>query len=111
MSDQPIKQACHTYPARTSLKTAQKQSTPALAVGGAKHPTRNESISWPANPSCGCYPQSLVRLTSRVVEALAAFALVTQPLPALAGEIIQGTPRVADGDTLQVTSSAKSQCI
>ncbi|DBA90564.1 TPA: hypothetical protein ACH3X1_003806 [Trebouxia sp. C0004] len=46
----------------------------------------------------GCLPQLAVRL----VEALAALVLVGQPSPAMAGEIIQGMPRVADGDTLQI---------
>ena len=47
-----------------------------------------------------------VRLARKVVEAIAAFILVAQPLPVLAGEVIQGVPRVADGDTLQVLTEA-----
>lgn len=44
-----------------------------------------------------------VKLSCRLVELLAAVVLTAQPLPAQAGEIIQGMPRVADGDTLQVS--------
>ena len=45
----------------------------------------------------------LVKLSCRFVEVIAAVVLTTQQLPAQAGEIIQGMPRVADGDTLQVS--------
>ena len=54
----------------------------------------------------GCLPQLAVKL----FEALAALVLVGQPLPAMAGEIIQGMPRVADGDTLQVRRQSKPLC-
>ena len=44
------------------------------------------------------------RLACKIVQVLAAFAIVSQPLPGIAGEIIEGLPRVSDGDTLQVVS-------
>lgn len=44
----------------------------------------------------------LVKVSCRLVGTLAALSLVTQPAPAHAGKIIQGMPRISDGDTLQV---------
>ena len=41
-------------------------------------------------------------LASTILQAVAAAVILVQPTPAWAGEIIQGIPRVADGDTLQV---------
>ena len=39
---------------------------------------------------------------STLLQGLAAATVLVQPTPAWAGEVIQGVPRVADGDTLQV---------
>ena len=39
---------------------------------------------------------------SGLLQAVAAATILAQPIPAWAGEVIQGVPRVADGDTLQV---------
>lgn len=46
----------------------------------------------------------LLKVSCRLIEALATLSLLTQPLLAVAGEIIQGTPRISDGDTIQVES-------
>ena len=61
--------------------------------------------SEPASRACSSPPLWASRATCRLIEAIAAFALVAHP--AMAGEIIQGTPRVADGDTLQVSEQAE----
>ena len=44
----------------------------------------------------------LVKVSCRLVGTIATLSLMTQPLPAQAGDIIQGMPRVSDGDTIQV---------
>lgn len=71
----------------------------------ASHCDKHRSCNASACPA-GIRLPSVLTLLERVscglVEALAVFALVAQPLPALAGEIIEGIPRVADGDTLQI---------
>lgn len=43
---------------------------------------------------------------SSLLQILAAATILAQPSPAWAGEVIQGTPRVADGDTLQASCDA-----
>ena len=45
----------------------------------------------------------LVKVSCRLVGTIAALSLVTHPAPAHAGEVIQGMPRISDGDTLQVS--------
>ena len=52
----------------------------------------------------------LVTVSCRLVGTIAALSLVTQPAPAHAGEIIQGMPRVSDGDTLQVNFPFRASC-
>ena len=52
----------------------------------------------------------LVTACRRLAEITACLSLMTQPFPAQAGEIIQGMPRVSDGDTLQVNPSMQSHC-
>ncbi|KAL3144151.1 hypothetical protein ABBQ32_003939 [Trebouxia sp. C0010 RCD-2024] len=44
----------------------------------------------------------LLKVSCRLIETLATVSLLTHPLPAMAGEIIQGSPRVSDGDTIQI---------
>lgn len=67
-----------------------------------------------SNRTCRRLPASLAELlettSCRLVEMTASLILMTQPLPAQAGEIIQGMPRVSDGDTLQVQPSTQFQC-
>lgn len=48
-------------------------------------------------------------VASTILQALAAAVILVQPASALAGEVIQGIPRVADGDTLQVTVAPSSR--
>ena len=92
-----IKQATHIQHAQPSVVDTSLSSS---------EDTSRASVRWiccdnvcpPGVNRFGCLPQLAVRL----VEALAAIVLVGQPVPAMAGEIIQGMPRVADGDTLQV---------
>ena len=50
----------------------------------------------------GSLAEVLVTASCRLVEITASLSLITQVFPAQAGEIIQGVPRVSDGDTLQV---------
>ena len=50
------------------------------------------------------FAELLLKASRRLIETLATVSLLTHPLPALAGDIIQGTPRVSDGDTIQVGS-------
>lgn len=51
----------------------------------------------------------LVTASCRLVEVIASLSLMTQPFSAQAGEVIQGMPRVSDGDTLQVNPFTQSQ--
>lgn len=55
----------------------------------------------------------LLKVSCRLIETLATVSLLTHPLPAMAGEIIQGSPRVSDGDTIQVVPPTRvhSFCI
>lgn len=59
--------------------------------------------------TCRRLPANLAELLMtacyRFVEITACLSLMTQTFPAEAGEIIQGMPRVSDGDTLQVDPS------
>lgn len=65
----------------------------------------SQTSAWsPANLA-----ELLLEVSSRLVETVAALSLVTQSAPAHAGEIIQGMPRISDGDTLQVNSLVHAQ--
>ena len=98
-------QACH-------FKAKSKLNTIVWANGNpAAQDIRALSVAKCSRSRLACTrlpsgPAELPNTTSsRLVGALAAFVLASQSLPATAGEIIQGTPRVADGDTLQVISA------
>jgi len=94
-----IKQAAHIQHAQQSINdTRQSSSNAGDATQASVRLIRCDNVCPPETHRFGCLPQLAVRL----VEAFAALVLVGQPLPAMAGEIIQGMPRVADGDTLQV---------
>ncbi len=92
-----IKQANHVQHAQQGVN-AVRQSSIGDASRASVRSISCEILCPPDKHRFGCLPQLAVRL----VEALAALVLVGQPMPAMAGEIIQGIPRVADGDTLQV---------
>lgn len=94
-----IKQATHKQHAQQSIDDTRQRSSNAGDAFQAYAPlVRCGNLRPPDGRRFGCLPQLAVRL----VEGLAALVLVGQPLPAMAGEIIQGMPRVADGDTLQI---------
>lgn len=94
-----IRQATHKQHAQQSIDDTRQRSSNAGDAFQAYAPlVRCGNLRPPDGRRFGCLPQLAVRL----VEGLAALVLAGQPLPAMAGEIIQGMPRVADGDTLQV---------
>lgn len=92
-----IKQATHIEHAQQSVDDT-RQSSSVDASRASVRLMWCDKLCPPDKHRFGCLPQMAVR----VVEALAALVLVGQPVPAMAGEIIQGMPRVADGDTLQI---------
>ncbi len=92
-----IKQANHIQHAQQGVNDT-RQGSSGDASRASVRSIRCDIVCPPDKHRFGCLPQLAVRL----VEALAALVLVGQPMPAMAGEIIQGMPRVADGDTLQV---------
>lgn len=93
-----IKQATHIQHAQQSVDDTRLSSNAGDASRASVRLICCVNVCPPDKYRFGCLPQLAVRL----IEALAALVLVGQPLPAMAGEIIQGMPRVADGDTLQV---------
>lgn len=102
-----IKQACTLHSARRlAALELPNGSTTRLELHGTKCNRCSDDICPSGNGLFGCFPH----LASRLLEALAALVLVAQPAPAIAGEIIQGTPRVADGDTLQVLLCSSLLC-
>lgn len=104
-----IKQACrcHLHCARRlPVLEHPKGSVRRLEMHGKTCNNCSDDTCRSKNGLFGCFPHLVLRL----VEALAALVLVAQPMPAIAGEIIQGTPRVADGDTLQVLLRSSLLC-
>lgn len=85
-----------------------KSTTGSVLTRSNNSQTRFKSLK----PSYACTPRLpvelaalLLKVSCRLIETLATVSLLTHPLPAMAGEIIQGTPRVSDGDTIQVVPS------
>ena len=107
---QPIKQTCHKHRIRWCAAERGPQGVSIHASHCDKHRSCNASAC-PAGIRLPSVLTLLERVSCGLVEALAVFALVAQPLPALAGEIIEGIPRVADGDTLQVIAQAKHKSV
>jgi len=92
-----IKQATHIQHAQQSVVDTSLSSSGDTSRASVRL-IHCDNVCPPDINRFGCLPQLAIRL----VEALAAVVLVGQPVRAMAGEIIQGMPRVADGDTLQV---------
>lgn len=103
------RQVCH--------KRAQWSALTRRGASGSGHPSdgiqlvrcsgSTQTSMWsPANLA-----ELLVKISCRLVETVAALSLVTQPAPAHAGEVIQGMPRISDGDTLQVKFLVQAYCL
>ena len=69
---------------------------------------KGSGSSWTCKRLPASLAELLVTASCRLLGLTASLSLMTQPFPAQAGEIIQGMPRISDGDTLQVIPS--TQC-
>lgn len=100
-----INPACQLSRQISQTRTHTSRPAGASASRHAASGAHLSALRASTSPSASCavsVDHTAARLAHKVVEAVAAFILVAQPLPVLAGEVIQGVPRVADGDTLQI---------
>lgn len=102
------RQVCHQRAPQCSAVTCSSAS-------GSGHSSDGKQLVRCSGSSQNCrlpadLAELLVKVSCRLVGTIAALSLVTQPAPAHAGEIIQGMPRISDGDTLQVNFPFKASC-